>query len=73
MSTQGEEMREAKAIILWLFIIFIILPLIVSICIYSKESGFWISLGLGFLKYYVVLTVAIVIVRIIYKVGDKNE
>lgn len=69
-------MREAKAMLLWLFIIFIALPLTVSLCMYSKGNGLWYSLGIGFIRFYVFLMVGVFIVRIIAKLtnrGDKDE
>ena len=69
-------MKQVRAMMLWLFIIFIAFPLVMSLCIYYRNSDFWVSLGIGFIRFYVFLIVGVFLVRIIAKItnrGDKNE
>lgn len=66
-------MREAKAMILWLFIIFIALPLTISLCLYSKGDGLCVSLGMGFIRFYVFLIIGVFLIRLIAKITSKGD
>lgn len=66
-------MKQVRAMMLWLFIIFIALPFTISLCIYSKGNGLWSSLGIGFIRFYVFLMVGVFIVRIIAKITNRGD
>lgn len=69
-------MNQSKLILVWLFILFIGTPLLLSFCLYSNNKSLIVNVGEGFIRYYVVLTIIIIIFRIIAKLtnkGDKNE
>lgn len=68
-------MRYPKAILIWLFLIFIGIPLALSLCLYLyvENNNFLISLGEGFIKYYIGLTILLAFFRLIAKLTDKGE
>lgn len=66
-------MKYPKAILIWLFLIFIGIPLTLSLCLYAENNNLLVSLGEGFIKYYIGITILLAFFRLIAKLTDKGE